>query len=84
MRHNPRCRIFNEPPTLRDPSDCNCGAIPRLTPGLSLEQAIAKLTLRKQNLDHIYEGSSATDAAFRSVREEELDVALDVLRQIRL
>jgi hypothetical protein len=51
---------------------------------ISLEEAIAKLALRKQNLDHIYEGGSATDAALRSVREEELDVVLDVLRQVRL
>lgn len=28
--HNPRCAIFHEPPGLRDPSDCNCGAIPPL------------------------------------------------------
>lgn len=29
-RHNPRCNYLQEPPTLRDPNDCNCGAIPSL------------------------------------------------------
>ena len=28
--HHPRCAMFNEPPGLRDPKDCNCGAIPPL------------------------------------------------------
>jgi len=30
MKHNPRCAIFHDPPSLQDPSDCNCGAIPPL------------------------------------------------------
>lgn len=30
MKHNPRCAYLRDPPSLRDPSDCNCGAIPPL------------------------------------------------------
>lgn len=30
VEHNPRCAIFNEPPGLRDPKDCDCGAVPPL------------------------------------------------------
>lgn len=29
-RHHPRCRFLHDPPSLRDPSACNCGAIPPL------------------------------------------------------
>lgn len=32
IQHNPRCAFFQEPPGLRDPNDCNCGAIPPLKP----------------------------------------------------
>lgn len=32
MRHNPRCAIYNDPPSLRDAKACNCGAIPELNP----------------------------------------------------
>lgn len=32
IRHHPRCAWWDEPPTLRDPKDCNCGAIPPLPP----------------------------------------------------
>lgn len=28
--HNPRCAIFNDPPSLRSPRDCDCGFIPPL------------------------------------------------------
>src|SRR4051794_2758030 len=28
--HHPRCAIYQEPPSLRDANDCNCGAIPDL------------------------------------------------------
>lgn len=28
--HNPRCAIFNDPPSLRSPQDCDCGFIPPL------------------------------------------------------
>jgi hypothetical protein len=30
MSHNPRCAIFNDPPSLRMAKDCDCGAIPPL------------------------------------------------------
>lgn len=30
MRHNPRCRMLQDPPSLQDPNDCDCGAIPPL------------------------------------------------------
>lgn len=30
VKHNPRCAIYHDPPSLRDPGDCNCGAIPPL------------------------------------------------------
>lgn len=26
-RHDVRCAIFDEPPSLRDPKDCNCGSL---------------------------------------------------------
>lgn len=77
MRHNARCAIFQEPPTLRDDSDCNCGAIPSLRPLCSLEQAITQLSMRKQNLDHILETSERTKEL--RIREDELDHVLELL-----
>jgi hypothetical protein len=30
VKHHPRCAIWRDPPSLRDDTDCNCGAIPQL------------------------------------------------------
>lgn len=81
MRHNPRCAIFREPPTLQDPNDCNCGAIPSLPPSVSLGQAISEITRRKQNLDHIYEAHR--NSILVKHKEEELDRVLEILSQVR-
>jgi hypothetical protein len=45
--HNERCAYLQEPPSLRDPRDCNCGA---LGPDLPLERtaAMARLGERRQ------------------------------------
>lgn len=50
---------------------------------ISLEEAIERLTARKENLDHIYDGSSATSHAINAIRREEIDHALEVLRIVR-
>ena len=73
-RHNPRCAIFHEPPSLRDASDCNCGAIPQLPPSCSLEQAITTIEQRKRNLPYDAE---------TIVRVDELDNVLEILRRVR-
>lgn len=46
----------------------------------SLEQAIAHLVLRRQNLDYILEVASPEELR---VREEEIDRALEILRRVR-
>lgn len=74
MRHSPRCAIFHEPPTLRDASDCNCGAIPPLIPSFSLKQAITTIEQRKHNLP--YDAETV-------VRVDELDNVLAILRHVR-
>jgi len=55
----------------------------RMYPTLSLEQAISQITLRKQNLDHIYDPCTPTGRALLKIREDELDRVLEILSQVR-
>ena len=51
---------------------------------ISLEQAVARINIRKQTLDHIYEGgSSATAHAINAIREDELDHTLEILQRVK-
>jgi hypothetical protein len=82
--HNPRCAIFQESPSLRMASDCNCGAIPplpRANPSIALAEVISRLNLRKVNLDHIYDRDVATNEVV--TRGDELDHVLELLKQVR-
>jgi hypothetical protein len=83
VSHNQRCAIFQEPPSLRDASDCNCGAIPPLPSSLSFEQALSQINLRKQNLDHIYEPVTVAQVGINKIREDELERVLEILSQVR-
>lgn len=69
-KHNPRCAIFHDPPSMRDASACNCGAIPTLN---NLQEKCDKLQTRVDELEETIRGELCKDdtcakcAEFRKV-----------------
>lgn len=69
--HNPRCAIFNEPPTLRNLDDCNCGTLPPLptTGRIMTDEQLQELVER---IEHV--GNQIADAT-RNFQETSGEIA---------
>lgn len=50
---------------------------------MTIEEAIGHITIRKQNLDHIY-GISLEEQVANEIRVHELDTVLEILREVNV